>query len=258
MARPDISNFRQSTQVELAGKINRCFMRSGHQLHPLVLRSLQRVDRADFIPDGLEEVSMWSAHKNRVISLDYLASGSSMSQPSLVAQMIDVLQIPDAFKKKKVSVLEIGTGSGYNAALISSMSKKIHVDTVDIHDNIVDHARSKLGGYKNVTVYKGDRNTIGIPGKKFDFIIVTASVSEIPPSLIIDQLEVGGRMIIPVSVDQIAPGFEELQLVEKLSESNFRIQKLGYVSFLPVISTDRGGWLPTFGDRFLPSRRQQA
>jgi len=154
-----------------------------------------------------------------------IAAGQTISQPYIVALMLDLLQLEPSSK-----VLEIGTGSGYQTALLTQLAK--HVYSVERHAELARQASDNLSrlGLTNVTVVTGDGSK-GLPEHApFDAIIVSAAAAQIPPALF-DQLSEGGRMIIPVG----PPEAQELQLVRKQGGKALVVMREG-CRFVPLIS----------------------
>ncbi len=185
----------------------------------LLREAFKKVDRKLFVPKRWEKY----AYVDSSIPLD---GASSISQPSLVAEMIDLLDLSG-----NEHVLEIGTGSGYSAAILSLCCKE--VDTVEIDPKLAITARKRfeLLGLNNISVHIGD-GSIGIPKKApFDSIIVTAVAKEIPKALI-DQLKERGRIIIPVEVED--SDIQELVLGIKKNES-LVTKPITIVKFVPLV-----------------------
>lgn len=181
--------------------------------------AFKKVDRKLFIPNRWIDY----AYYDEAIRLD---GDSSISQPSLVAQMIDLLDITG-----KEHILEVGTGSGYSAAILSLCAKK--VDTIEIDSELGKSAkeRLKLLGFKNVLVHIGD-GSLGIPSKApFDAVVVTAAAQEVPQALI-DQLKERGRMVIPIQMED--SDTQELFFCLKLDD---RLIKKAIISvrFVPLV-----------------------
>jgi protein-L-isoaspartate(D-aspartate) O-methyltransferase len=151
--------------------------------------------------------------------------GQTISQPSLVLEMTQLL-MPD----KDMKTLEIGTGSGYQTALLSEFSKEVF--TIERIPQLYIKAKTRLEsmGYSNVH-FKMDDGTMGWPEfSPFDRIIVTAAARYIPSSLT-NQLAINGRMIIPVG----GANFQELLLVTKDENGEINTINKGYVRFVPLI-----------------------
>jgi len=173
-------------------------------IHPLVkenvFNAFKKVDRRLFVPEKYQQY----AYLDRSLPL---GKNSTISQPSLVAEMIDALAL-----KGNEKVLEIGTGSGYNSAILSFCAKEIF--TIENNKRLANTARERLKklGYKNITVHLGD-GAKGLPEKApFDAIILTAAVKEVPPDLA-DQLKEDGKMLLPIEGEQ--PDMQILVLMLK-------------------------------------------
>lgn len=162
------------------------------------------------------------AHIDSPISIGY---GQTISQPSLVLEMTQLL-MPD----KNMRILEIGTGSGYQTALLSKFSKEVF--TIERIPQLYVKAKTRLEdmGYSNI-YFKMDDGTMGWPEfSPFDRIIVTAAARFIPSSLT-QQLAINGRMVIPVG----GPNFQELLLVTKDQKGDVNTVNKGFVRFVPLI-----------------------
>lgn len=192
-----------------------CF---GHQLSPAVERAVSRVDRRRFV----------SAKYTAEAYADYplpIGHGQTISQPSLVAYMTEELYL-----HKKSRVLEIGTGCGYQTALLSELADEVY--TIEFVPQLAEEAKTRLQslGYENIHYRLGDGH-LGWPEKApFDAIIATAAAVEIPQALT-DQLAIGGRLIIPIGP---ASGNQTLYMVEK-EETELRSRKLLDVRFVPMV-----------------------
>jgi protein-L-isoaspartate(D-aspartate) O-methyltransferase len=154
-----------------------------------------------------------------------IAAGQTISQPYIVALMLDLLQLGPSSK-----VLEIGTGCGYQTALLTQLAN--HVYSVEPHAELARQAAETLFrlGLTNFTVVTGDGSR-GLPDyAPFDAIIVSAAAVEVPPALF-EQLREGGRMIIPVG----PPEAQELQLVRKQAGKALIVLREG-CRFVPLIS----------------------
>jgi protein-L-isoaspartate(D-aspartate) O-methyltransferase len=151
----------------------------------LVLEVMAEVPRHEFVPAHLRDV----AYQDRPLPI---GEGQTISQPYIVAYMTQSLDLSTGDR-----VLEIGTGSGYQAAVLARLVE--HVYTIEIIQSLGDSARLLLGrqGYDNITAHIGD-GYLGWPSEApFDAIMVTAAPDHVPPALV-EQLAEGGRMILPV------------------------------------------------------------
>ncbi len=152
---------------------------------PVTLRAMRQVERHEFVPESMKK----NAYSDIPLSIGH---NQTISQPYIVAYMTQELKL-----KPEHRVLEIGTGSGYQAAVLATIVDSVY--TIEIVEplGLIADKRLKRLGYKNIMTKIGD-GYHGWPDKApFDAIIVTAAVKDIPPTLI-DQLAEGGRMIIPV------------------------------------------------------------
>jgi protein-L-isoaspartate(D-aspartate) O-methyltransferase len=192
-------------------------------IDPRVLAVMLRLPRHAFVP--AEEAA--HAYEDRPLPIGY---GQTISQPFIVALMTDLLRTAPEHV-----VLEVGTGSGYQAAVLAELVRQVH--TIEIIPPLADEAEHRLRaqGYSNVAVHRGD-GYYGLPqAAPFDGIIVTAAAAGgIPPPLL-DQLKPGGRMVIPVG-----GGFalQHLVLVEKTPDGKVRTRQTLPVAFVPLV---RGG-----------------
>ena len=183
-----------------------------------VLGVMGKVPRHEFV--GRSQLR--NAYANRPLPIGH---GQTISQPYIVALMT-VLADVEADSR----VLELGTGSGYQAAVLAELASEVY--TIEIIEPLAKSASERLArlNYDNVTVRHGD----GYYGWKehapFDAILVTAAASHIPPPLV-DQLKIGGRMVIPVG-----SGFavQQLVLVEKLGLDRVRVRQILPVRFVPL------------------------
>lgn len=188
------------------------------QLDPRVMAAIAKVPRHEFVPDSLREV----AYRDRPLPIGY---DQTISQPYIVALMTDLLH-PHAGH----SVLEVGTGSGYQAAVLSLLVKQVY--SIEIVAPLAASAQQRLTrlGYSNVTVVTGN-GYAGLPEQgPFDGIVVTAG-GDIPPALI-EQLKPGGRMVIPV---EEPGGMQYLTLLTKTTEGELLAEKILAVRFVPLI-----------------------
>ena len=187
-------------------------------LEPKVMAAMAKVPRHLFVPRELQR----SGYDNRPLPIGY---GQTISQPYIVALMTDLMRV-----KPGDVVLEIGTGSGYQAAILSELVKKVY--TIEIIEPLGKEAGQRLAqlGYRNVEVKIAD-GYYGWPEQgPFDAIIVTAAASYIPPPLV-RQLKPGGRMVIPVGTSFLP---QYLMLVEKQPDGSVVSQQILPVSFVPL------------------------
>lgn len=185
--------------------------------NPRVLQALRDVKRHLFVPPG--EVS--EAYEDHPLPI---GSGQTISQPYIVALMTESID-PQPTDR----VLEVGTGSGYQAAVLSKVVKEVF--SIEIVEALGRDATKRLAdlGYDNVTVRIGDGYK-GWPEKSpFDKIVVTAAPPEVPQALI-DQLAEGGRMVIPVGT-----AFQELLLIEKKKGGELAKRVITAVRFVPMV-----------------------
>jgi len=187
-----------------------------------VLEVMGRIPRHLFISNAL-----WDhAYADHPVPID---CGQTISQPYIVALMTQALQL-----EKGDRVLEIGTGSGYQTAILAELAQ--HVYTIERFAELSEKARKLLtdAGYTNISFRVGD-GTLGWPEEApFDKIIVTAAAPDVPPSLL-EQLAEGGKMVIPV-------GGRQLQTLLALTKEHDKLhrEELCACSFLPLIG--REGW----------------
>ena len=183
-----------------------------------VMLALAKVNRAEFVPES----AVKDAFENHPLRIGY---GQTISQPFIVALMTHLLEIqPDDH------ILEIGTGSGYQAAVAAELASQVY--TVEIIAKLAESAEKRLKsiGYKNILVKAGD-GWYGWPeAAPFDGILVTAVAPEIPPQLL-SQLAVGGRLVMPVGNPR---GNQELVLITRLSPNETSSKDVLPVRFVPM------------------------
>jgi protein-L-isoaspartate(D-aspartate) O-methyltransferase len=183
-----------------------------------VIDAMQSVPRHEFIP----WINRYLAYSDRPVPIGY---NQTISQPYIVALMTEFLQL-----KGNEKVLEIGTGSGYQAAILSLLCKEVY--TIEILEPLAKSSKQRLKrlGYDNVEVKHGD-GYLGWPDEApFDAIIVTAAPPEIPQKLV-EQLTEGGRMVIPVG-----ESYQQLQLIEKI-KGKIKIKNIIPVRFVPMVES---------------------
>jgi protein-L-isoaspartate(D-aspartate) O-methyltransferase len=158
-----------------------------------------------------------------------IGHGQTISQPYIVALMTDLLEIDSDSR-----VLEIGTGCGYQAAVLAEIAG--HVYTLEIIPALEIEARERLEalGYRNVTVALGNGRAGWPEHAPYDAIIVTAAAESIPPPLI-EQLRPGGRLVIPIG----QPGWgQSLELVTKAEDGQIEHREVLPVAFVPLTGRD--------------------
>ena len=198
----------------LAGLVERETGRAG--LDARVLAAMAKVPRHEFVPAAQRR----SAYRNRPLSI---GSGQTISQPFVVALMTDLLDL-----KPEDKVLEIGTGCGYQAAVLAELARDIY--TIEIIESLGKGAAKTLErlGYANVRTRVGD-GYMGWPEHApFDAIIVTAAPDHVPPALI-EQLKPGGRLVIPVGML-----FQELMVITKNADGSTTRKDIVPVQFVPL------------------------
>ena len=189
-----------------------------------VLNAVGAVQREEFIPSDLVEF----AYSDSPLPI---AASQTISQPYIVALMTAALEL-----KPDERVLEVGTGSGYAAAVLSKIAKEVY--TIERHKILADTARKRLEelGYENIQVLYGD-GTLGWPEHApFDAIVVAAGGPNVPETLK-QQMAIGGRLVIPVGT---ALYTQKLVRIRRISENEYKEEDLGSVRFVPLIGA--AGW----------------
>ncbi len=183
-----------------------------------VLDAMEKIDRKIFVPEGQKSLS----YENRPLPIGY---SQTISQPFIVALMTQLLEL-----KGTERVLEIGTGSGYQSAILSHLCHKVY--SVEAIVELSRKAQSLFSnlGYDNILVKSGDGKLGWKEHSPYDRIIVTAAPSSIPQELL-SQLKDGGIMVIPVGQRY------STQILWRIFKRNNSIQKEshGYVSFVPMV-----------------------
>ncbi len=186
------------------------------KLDARVMAAMAKVPRHEFVPAEQRE----RAYKNRPLSI---GQGQTISQPYIVALMTDLLELePDD------TVLEIGTGSGYQAAILAELVARVY--TIEIVAPLGREAAENLENYKNVITRIGDGYKGWSEHAPFDAIIVTAVADHIPPALL-DQLKPGARMVIPVGASFME---QQLVVVEKSADGTISQKPVLPVRFVPL------------------------
>ncbi|MBW1880671.1 MAG: protein-L-isoaspartate(D-aspartate) O-methyltransferase [Deltaproteobacteria bacterium] len=203
-----------------------------------VLDAMRAVPREAFVDPRL-------AHQAYDDAPVRISSGQTLSQPYIVAAMIQALKLSPEDR-----VLEVGTGSGYAAAVLAVLVHAVY--TVERHRNLADRAQETLAtlGYRNVKVRHGD-GSLGWPEvAPFQAIVVAAAAPEVPAPLR-DQLAVGGRLVVPVG-DRST---QRCLRVTRLSEEKYAEDDLGGVRFVPLVGD--AGWPEDPNVRFVPWSKGQ-
>ncbi|MCB9869024.1 MAG: protein-L-isoaspartate(D-aspartate) O-methyltransferase [Planctomycetes bacterium] len=185
-----------------------------------VLGAMRKVPRHRFVPADSAE----SAYQDRPLPI---GDDQTISQPYIVAFMTAALQLRPTSR-----VLEVGTGSGYQAAVLAEVCREVY--SIEIVENLANQARKTLGelGYRNVHVRAGDGYRGWPEHAPFDAIVVTAAPEHVPQPLL-DQLAVGGRMVLPVGGAR-----QELVILEKTAAGTTRRSVLP-VRFVPMTGEAR-------------------
>lgn len=186
--------------------------------HQPTLEAMRKVQRHIFVPARYQK----NAYDDTPLPIGY---GQTISQPLMVASMTSLLK-----PKKTDRVLEIGTGSGYQAAVLAELVDEVY--TIEIVKELGKQAAQTLHklGYRNVTVHTGDGYRGYAAKAPYDAIIVTAAAETIPPPLI-GQLKEGGRMVIPVGP---VAATQTLMLVEKQNGKIIKTRQMA-VRFVPFV-----------------------
>ncbi|MBI4613078.1 MAG: protein-L-isoaspartate(D-aspartate) O-methyltransferase [Planctomycetes bacterium] len=185
---------------------------------PLVLAAMRKVPRHEFVPASVRG----RAYDDDALPID---QDQTISQPRVVALMTQVLGLRGGER-----VLEIGTGSGYHAAVLAQIAAEVY--TIEIVPELAESAAARLDrlGYSNVSVRQGD-GYLGWPEKApFDAIVVTAAPSHPPPALV-EQLKEGGRMVLPIGE---SGEVQDLYLLEKGADG-VQTKRLVPVRFVPMV-----------------------
>jgi protein-L-isoaspartate(D-aspartate) O-methyltransferase len=185
---------------------------------PAVIEAMGIVPRHEFVPDDF----LSQAYNNHPLPIGF---GQTISQPYIVALMTQALEV-----NEDATILEIGTGSGYQAAVMAELVD--HVYTMEIITPLAERAAATMDqlGYDNVSVRNADGYFGWLEQAPFDAIIVTAAPDHIPQPLV-EQLKIGGKLIIPVGP---VGGIQTLWLVSRINEKEVRTQNLGDVRFVPL------------------------
>jgi protein-L-isoaspartate(D-aspartate) O-methyltransferase len=198
---------------------------------PLVLAAMRQVPREAFLPERVRDL----AYDDSPLPIGH---GQTISQPYIVAAMIEALQLNGGER-----VLEIGAGSGYAAAVLAQIAGE--VTTIERIGALADRAAAALAalGFGNVQVRQGDGSRGWPPGAPYDAIVVAAGGPHLPESLKA-QLAIGGRLVMPVGADQSA---QQLVRLTRRSVADVRCEPLADVRFVPLIGDE--GWASVAPDQ---------
>jgi protein-L-isoaspartate(D-aspartate) O-methyltransferase len=197
----------------------------GRGIHdPAVLAAMREVPREAFVDEELQD----QAYGDHPLPID---EGQTISQPYIVAYMTEALEL-----SSRDRVLEIGTGSGYAAAVLSRIAATVY--SIERLEGVAQSARQRLEmlGYTNIVVHQGD-GTMGWPEHApYNAIVVTAGAPKVPKP-IIEQLAIGGRLVIPVGASST---LQTLLRVRRNGANDYRSEELCGVRFVPLIGAE--GW----------------
>jgi protein-L-isoaspartate(D-aspartate) O-methyltransferase len=218
-----VSNSYQVERERLIGIIEQDvrdtrFYLNKEKLNPLVMEAMATVPRHEFVPENLRS----KAYKNRPLPIGY---GQTISQPYIVAIMTDILNIEPGDR-----VLEIGTGSGYQAAILAQLTDAVY--TIEIIEPLARKAKALFDrlNYSNIKRKVDDGYYGWEEYAPFDAIIVTAAASHVPPPLI-KQLKPGGSMIIPVGGRFLT---QQLVLITVDDKGQAKTRQILPVQFVPL------------------------
>jgi protein-L-isoaspartate(D-aspartate) O-methyltransferase len=194
---------------------------------PKVIEAMQKVAREAFVPEDRLDL----AYEDRPLPI---GEAQTISQPYIVAAMTEALGLQGG-----ENVLEIGTGSGYAAAVLSHIARQVH--TIERIPALARRARATLKrlGYRTVDVIEGDGTLGWALAAPYDAIVVTAEGPRIPPSLRA-QLKPGGRLVMPLNEGR---PYQMLIRLTRLADDGDRVERLYPVHFVPLIGAE--GWSPT-------------
>jgi len=214
----DYADLRAELVAEVESYARMAWDTDKNTLSDSVMKSLSTVERHEFVPRNQKRY----AYEDRPLPIGH---GQTISQPYIVALMTDLISPEDSDV-----VLEIGTGSGYQAAILAELVE--HVYTIEIIEPLFNSATTRLDrlGYDNVTTRLGDGYFGWEQHGPFDAIVVTAAASHVPPPLI-QQLKPGARMVIPVGGRFMT---QQLLLIEKTEQGDIITKQIAAVRFVPL------------------------
>lgn len=217
-ADPDRAHERRLMAMQVENLVATSGARAGTQLGRPVVEALRRVPRHLFVPEAVRA----DAYRDRPLPIGHDAT---ISAPTIVALMTELLDT-----RPEHRLLEVGTGSGYQAAILSGLVREVF--SIEIVEPLAESAAARLSalGYANVAVRAGDGYAGWPEHAPFDRIIVTAAAPHVPQPLV-DQLRPGGRMVIPVRSGED----EQLMLVTKDSAGRVSRRAILPVRFVPLV-----------------------
>jgi len=223
-ARDTAEQLRRHMVAEIAELTRETRSETGRaELSPRVMAAMGKVPRHEFVTD----FSLREAYANRPLPI---GSGQTISQPYIVALMSDLMEIRPGDR-----VLEVGTGSGYQAAVLSELAGSVY--TIEIIEPLAREAKARFErlGYRNVVARTGDGYRGWPEHAPFDSIMATAAPREVPQPLI-EQLKPGGRLVVPIGT---LSGGQSLLVVEKQPDGTVTRRTVLAVRFVPL--TDQSG-----------------
>ena len=201
-------------KIRLIMKLRKCGI-----VDTAVMAAIERVPREAFIPLMFHD----QAYEDTALPI---GRGQTISQPLVVASMTQELKVNDRHK-----VLEIGTGSGYQAAILAKLCRRVY--SIERHKPLLQMAEQRINDLKirNITCKAGDGMKGWIEQAPFDRIIVTAAAGDEPPQALLDQMSIGGIMIIPMGRDKAS------QFIYRITrdEGGYHAEKLMPVRFVPLL-----------------------
>ena len=218
-AKEDFEQMRREMVAEIQQTVDQTRSYTGKTaLDERVMKVMGKVPRHAFVPAGMQSL----AYANSPLAI---GSGQTISQPYIVALMTDLAEVDS-----NSVVLEVGTGSGYQAAVLAELAD--HVYTIEIIEELGLDAKQRLHslGYENITVKIGDGYHGWQEHAPFDAIVVTAAPEEIPAPLV-QQLKPGGRLVIPVGKQYTA---QSLMVLKMRADGEVELREVLPVGFVPL------------------------
>jgi protein-L-isoaspartate(D-aspartate) O-methyltransferase len=220
----DYSAARAKMADEIAAMARETASETGREAFAArVMNAIGKVERHRFVAAGDEA----NAYRNRPLGI---GSGQTISQPYIVALMTDLLDLKGGEK-----VLEIGTGSGYQAAVLAELASTVY--SIEIVEPLGRLAAQRLSaaGYRNVITRIGDGYQGWREAAPFDAMMVTAAAREVPPALV-EQLKPGGKLVIPVGSQS---SHQELFVIAKAADGKTQTRRVLAVRFVPLTGGPR-------------------